>query len=164
MNVFIIAAISADGFIARGNTELADWTSKEDKKVFVELTKRAGVMVFGGTTFRTFNRALPGRRNIVYSRTTIDVEGVETTQETPAELIERLAAEGHDEVAICGGSAIYDMFLQAGVVDEIYLTIVPTVFGTGVPLFKTPVVQELYLKSQRNLNDDVLLLQYGVKK
>lgn len=164
MNVFIVAAVSADGFIARGASELVDWTSKEDKKVFVELTQRAGVMVFGSTTFRTFNRALPGRRNIVYSHDPIDVEGVETTQEAPAELIARLASEGHNELAICGGSAIFDMFMQAGVVDEIYLTVVPTLFGTGVPLLQTPIQQELSLKSQRNLNDDVMLLHYGVTK
>nr|AIA15432.1 Dihydrofolate reductase [uncultured bacterium]AIA15821.1 Dihydrofolate reductase [uncultured bacterium] len=168
MNVIIVAATSIDGFIARDTTELADWTGSEDKKVFVELTKRAGVVVMGSTTYKTIGHPLKGRRNIVYSRsdTGIAVEdnNLEITQELPANLISRLEAEGHTEVAICGGSEIYDMFLQAGVVDEIYLTVVPTVFGTGVPLFKNPIEQNLKLISQRDLGNSTLLLQYEVTK
>lgn len=164
MKVFIVAAISADGFIAQNTTQLADWTSKEDKKVFVELTKRAGVMVMGGTTFRTIGRALPGRRNIVYTRQAIDVEGIETTEELPVELLARLEKEGHTEVAIIGGRTIYDMFLQAGLVNEVYLTLEPVFFGDGIPLLTTPTRTSLRLKSDTKLNDDVILLQYEVVK
>lgn len=164
MKTFIIAAISADGFIARRTNELADWTSKEDKRIFVELTKRAGVMVMGNTTFQTIGRALPGRRNIVYSHGTVDVESVEVTDEAPAVLLQRLEAEGCTEVAICGGSAIYTMFMQAGVVDELYLTVEPCVFGTGVPLFSGALQTQLTLLEPRSLNDNVLLLHYEVQK
>jgi dihydrofolate reductase len=164
IKVFLIAAVSADGFIARAHNELADWTSKEDKKVFVELTKRAGVIVMGSTTFRTIGRALPGRRNIVYTRGTIDVEGIETTQETPQELIKRLESEGHTEVAVCGGSAIYDMFLQAGVVDELYLTVEPFLFGEGITLARSSLRAPLKLVERKPLSDDVTLVHYEVQK
>ena len=92
MKVFIIAAITADGFIGRDSTHTADWTGKEDKKVFVQLTKEAGTIVMGSATFKTIGRALPGRRNIVYSRdaNSIQVEGVEVTNETPEVLVARL--------------------------------------------------------------------------
>lgn len=163
MKVSLIAAISADGFIARGNHELADWSSKEDKKVFVRLTKRAGVMVMGGNTYRTIGRALPGRRNIVYSRQAISQEGIETTQEAPAALLERLAREGHGEVAICGGRAIYNMFLQAGLITDIYLTVEPTLFGAGITLAAGSLRARLRLAEHTLLNDDTLLLHYEVK-
>lgn len=164
IKVFMIAAITADGFIAQGAEELVDWTSKEDKKLFVDLTKRAGVIVFGGNTFRTVNRALPGRRNIVYSRSKIDVEGVETTAEAPAELVKRLEREGLNEVAVCGGAAIYDLFLQAGVVDELYLSVEPVLFGSGVSLLKTPTAVELTLLEANKLNDNTMLLHYEVQR
>jgi len=67
MNVFIITAISADGFIARDSHHPAVWTSKEDKKRFVEITKRAGVVIMGLNTFRTLPKPLKDRLNIVYS-------------------------------------------------------------------------------------------------
>jgi dihydrofolate reductase len=164
MKVFLIAAISADGFIARVTDELADWTSKEDKKLFVELTKRAGVMVMGRTTFETIGRALPGRKTIVYTHQSLNVPGVEVTDETPANLVHRLHHEGTQELAICGGSAIYTQFMAAGVVDELYLTVEPTLFGTGVPLFADALNVELQLLDTKLLNDNVTLLHYEVQK
>jgi len=48
MKVFIIAAISTDGFIAKDPNEPSTaWTSLADKKHFGEITKRAGVIVMG---------------------------------------------------------------------------------------------------------------------
>jgi dihydrofolate reductase len=162
MRVFIIASLTADGYIARNQTELVDWSSKEDKQLFVKLTKEAGVMVMGGNTYRTIGRPLPGRRSIVYSRQTIDHEGVETTQEDPAELIKRLEAEGHEAVAICGGRSIYDMFLQADLVDELYLTVEPLLFGNGVNLSSAALTTKLKLIDNTMLNDNTYLVHYKV--
>ena len=165
MNVFLIAAITADGFIGRDDGHTADWTGREDKKVFVELTKRAGTMIMGARTFASIGRALPGRHTIVYThhQERISVLEVETTDEAPAMLIERLAKSGADEVAICGGAVIYDMFMQANVVDELFLTVVPIVFGTGVPLFKSPLDARLELLEQTQLADGAILLHYAVQ-
>src|SRR5262245_4335105 len=131
MKVFMIAAITADGFIGRSSGHSADWTGGADKKLFVGLTKEAGVMVMGSRTFATIGRALPGRRNIVYTSQPdkIQAGGVETTSEAPAELIKRLEGEGAAGLAVCGGATIYDLFIRAGVVDELYLTVVPVLFG-----------------------------------
>lgn len=161
MNVFIIAAVSADGFIAHDVDELADWTTKEDKKLFVTLTKRAGVMVMGGATYRTIGHPLPGRKNIVYSRGSIDGD-VEVTQEAPQQLISRLAQAGYDAVAICGGRSIYEMFLAAGAVDELYLTVEPVLFGRGVKLNELPADVPLKLLESSMLNDNTILLHYQV--
>ena len=164
MKVFIIAAISADGFIARSETELADWTSTEDKKLFVKLTKEAGVMVMGATTLRTIGRALPDRRTIVYTTHPDDLHivGVEPTREAPESLVQRLQNEGASAVAICGGSSIYSLFMDAGLVDELYLTVEPHLFGTGMPLFKNPLHTNLSLLEATNLSPDVMLLHYAV--
>jgi dihydrofolate reductase len=69
MNVFIIAAISADGLIAKDSDEKSTaWTSKADKKFFSERTKKAGVVVMGRKTFDTIGKPLSERLNIVYSK------------------------------------------------------------------------------------------------
>lgn len=162
MKVFMIAAVSADGFIARRADELADWTSKEDKKLFVELTKRAGVMVMGNTTYRTIGHALPDRRMIVYSRSPVNDEGVEVTSEDPKDLVARLEREGYHELAICGGRSIYDLFLGAGVVDELYLTVEPVLFGEGISLLSTAVDHTLRLTEHATLNENTMLLHYEV--
>ena len=161
MKVFIIAALSADGFIAHDADEFANWTSKEDKRLFVELTKRAGVMVMGGTTYRTIGRPLPGRKNVVYSRGTIDAD-VDVTQELPQQLISRLSQEGFNEVAIIGGRSIYEMFLAAGAVDELYLTIEPVLFGRGIKLSELDMDMPMQLLDSRSLNENTILLHYRV--
>lgn len=161
MKVFIIAAQTLDGFIAKETNHPAFWTSKEDKHRFVELTKRAGVCVMGSTTFKTLPRPLKERVNIVYSRSH-EFEGAETTNKNPIDLIKDLEERGFNEVAICGGSHIYNMFLKAGVVDTIYLTIEPLIFGTGISIFNEPMDIHLELKSHEKTEAGTLLLEYKV--
>lgn len=158
---FIIAAISADGFIARDAHHPAFWTSKEDKKRFVELTKRAGVVVMGSTTFKTLPRPLAERVNIVYTRTK-QMEGVETTQEDPRALIDRLEAKGFTEVAICGGSEIYNLFLKEKLVRKIYLTIEPILFGKGMTMFKDDINYKLELMNLTKTETGTVMLEYNV--
>lgn len=166
MKVFLIAAITADGFIGRGAYHTADWTSPEDKKLFVRLTKEAGVMVFGSRTFETIGRALPGRRTIVYTSqpSKITVEGVDATSETPTELVKRLEQEGAPGVAVCGGASIYTLFMQSGVVDELYITVEPLFFGQGLPLFSEKLETNLRLLETSKLNENAVLLHYAVQK
>lgn len=166
MKVFIIAALTADGFIGRDGGHSADWTGGEDKKVFVRLTKEAGVMIMGSRTFATIGRALPGRRNIVYTSRPdeITAENVETTNEAPAELLARLKQEGANAVAICGGATIYDLFMREGLVDELYLTYVPLIFGQGITLFTGELSSKLELQEETKLPDGAILMHYIVKK
>jgi len=163
MKVFIVAALSADGFIAHDRDELADWTSKEDKKLFVQLTKRAGVLVMGGATYRTIGRPLPGRKNVIYTHGTIN-DDVEVTQEAPQELIARLAQEGYTELAVCGGRSIYELFLASGAVDELYLTIEPILFGSGIKLCELEIDMPLKLLDSKLLNENSMLLHYEVRR
>lgn len=164
MKVFIIAALTADGFIGQDNGHAADWTGTEDKKVFVRLTKEAGTMIMGSKTLATIGRALPGRRTIVYTNhpEAVTVEGVETTNETPDALLARLAREDVEAVAICGGTTIYDLFLHAGVVNEAYLTYVPQLFGTGVPLSLHPMNLRMELLESTPLSDGSVLCHYRI--
>ncbi|HEX5797897.1 MAG TPA: dihydrofolate reductase, partial [Candidatus Saccharimonadales bacterium] len=118
IKVYLIAAISADGFIARNSHQKIDWTSKEDKKFFKDMTKKSGVMVMGGNTYRTFEEPLPGRRHIVYTKGSVADKAFEKTTLPPKELVRQLENEGYDEVAIIGGGTMYSMFLGAGVVTD----------------------------------------------
>lgn len=163
IKTFIIAAVSADGFIAKDNQHASIlWTSRADKKRFVELTKRAGVIVMGSSTYKTIGRPLPNRKNIVYSKNS-QFEGVEVTDKPPLELLQDLEAQGHKEVAICGGAHIYTMFMKAGVVDEVYLTIEPILFGKGLPIFTEDLKYHLkLLEAQTSEEGGSVLLHYKV--
>jgi dihydrofolate reductase len=142
MIITIIAAISADGKIAASADQLSlDWTSKEDTQFFVAKTKEIGTVVMGRKTFETIGKPLKDRRTIVLTRFLPLGKGevgggtgtVEWTDESPVDLVARLEKEGVTRLAVCGGAQVYSQFLQAGLVDELYLTVEPVLFGEGVP-------------------------------
>lgn len=180
MQVFIIASITADGFIARFTDQNSlDWTSKADKRFFTKRTKEAGVVVMGKTTFATIDakyKPLKDRLNIVYTRQPAksylsegswasDISKFRTTSLEPKQLVAQLQNEGYRQLAICGGASIYTYFLQAGVVDTIYLTVEPVFFGDGVKLFNEVIGQNLQLNlknSQQLEQSGTVLLEYQV--
>lgn len=166
-HVFAIAAISADGFIARNSHQRVTWTSKEDKAWFHQRTLQARVCVMGGNTYRTINQPLPKRLNIVYTtnpKSITPAQNLRTTQATPQQLITDLAKEGFKEVAICGGSGIYTLFLKAGLLDTIYITVEPILFGQGVNLFTESLDTPLTFKKLTHLSPQTILLEFAVNK
>jgi dihydrofolate reductase len=87
---------------------------------------------------------------------------METTTKSPRELLKVLESRGFKEVAICGGSQIYTMFMKSGVVDMLYLTIEPIVFGDGMRLFKEDMDYKLHLEEYAKTETGTLLLTYNV--
>lgn len=179
--VFIIAAITLDGFIAQDKLQSAiEWTSHEDNQFFHQKTKEAGVVIMGSNTYKTINpKYLPlsDRLNVVYSHQSpeklvknlgidqkkISSRNLRTTQLDPAQLVKQLADEGYQQIAICGGSSIYTQFLQVNLVHKLYLTVEPVIFGDGVKLFSQAYFKKQKLISTKKLNDQgSLLLEYQV--
>ncbi len=182
MQVFIIVSITSDGFIAQNKEQNSlDWTSKEDKQFFMRRTKEAGVIVMGSTTFATIEvkyKPLKDRLNIVYTRQKTqdfvqqgewanDPSRFRTFSGQPQALIDQLSKEGFTQLAVCGGASTYSTFLQAGVVDKIYLTVEPILFGDGVKLFNQAFwpLKKLSLVKTTQLNQQgTLLLEYNLLK
>ncbi len=176
MKISLIAAQTLDGFIARTSDEFASWTSKDDKKRFVAITKAAGVMIMGSKTFNTFPSPLPGRTHIIYTRNPEEYIGkilakfnwstlppeIQITNKSPKDLIVELEARNIPEAVVCGGSEIYSLFMAAGVVDTIYLTVEPIVFGSGISLLNKPIEQKLELVLMEKTEQGTIFLEYKV--
>jgi dihydrofolate reductase len=164
MKVFLIVAVTVDGFIGlEAHQPATVWTTKADTHFFISKSKEAGTVIMGRKTFDTFRKPLKDRRLIVLTShpETIALEGVEATSEPPTDLIARLTAEGVPTVAIAGGASVYRQCMNAGVVDELYVSVVPKLFGKGVPLFDDLVDTELQLLDIQTLEDDnTVLLHY----
>ena len=54
------------------------------------------------------------------------------------------------------------MFMKAGVVNKIYLTVEPIIFGSGIRLFEEEMHYTLKLKSAGQADNGALLLEYDV--
>lgn len=166
MKVLLLVSLTVDGLIGRSNLHLANWSSREDKQFFVSMTKRAGTIVMGSNTFDTIGKPLPGRHTILYAKNPdkYKYDDVETTKEDPKDLVKRLNTQGLKTLIVCGGASIYNLFMSSGVIDELYLTIEPIIFGNGLRLFASDLDISLSLKSVKKLNSNTLLVHYRVKK
>lgn len=167
----MITATSADGFIGQDNAAPStDWTSPEDKQFFRERTKKARVMIMGSTTFKTIGRPLKDRLIVVMSTQPVpaeyaqfDVSQVRFTSQGPTEILQQLQADGYEEVAICGGSSVYTQFMKARLINTIYLTLEPILFGVGIPLFRETLNnQKIELKQMTKMGEQTVLLEYSV--
>ena len=87
---------------------------------------------------------------------------LEFTSETPRQLYDRMI--DHPKMLLVGGSRVYSSFMKEGLVDEIYLTIEPVVFGEGKNLFAEGNFEtKLKLESVERLNKKgTILLKYKV--
>jgi dihydrofolate reductase len=94
----------------------------------------------GHNTYKTFPAPLPGRLHMVLTTNTsnkVPVPGqVEFTSAAPAEIVAGLEARGYTEAVLTGGAQVNALFLKAGLVNEIWLTVEPLIFGSGLDLFR----------------------------
>ncbi|MBP7768320.1 dihydrofolate reductase [Candidatus Woesebacteria bacterium] len=170
MHVFLLAAISADGYIDQGQHQASTaWTSPEDKKFFVTRTREAKILVMGRRTFETIGHGLPGRKIYVLSSSAkpevyahLNDDSVEYTSDALETLIEKLRSEDVAEVAICGGASIYSQALEKKLVNTVYLTLEPIIFGEGIKLCPQASSTALKLKHVVHLSDQTILLEYAV--
>jgi dihydrofolate reductase len=107
-----IAAMTPSRVIGRGNT--IPWRIPGEQKWFKEVTLGHCVLM-GSKTYLSIGRALPGRRNLVVSRTR-SWEGVEMIRD----LAGFDTAKYAEEVYVIGGAEIYGQLLDR--CDELLIT------------------------------------------
>ena len=117
MMVSIIAAMDRNRLI--GNQNQLPWHLPADLAHFKQVTMGKPI-IMGRKTYESIGRPLPGRTNIVLTRSPgFHAEGV-LTAKTLNQALDYVSAE--DEVMIIGGSSIYELGLP--VADRLYITYV----------------------------------------
>lgn len=167
MKVTMLMAMTLDGKIGRNPDHFPDWTGKADKKLFVELTRRAGAVIMGSKTFDTIGIPLPGRKNIILTRDKnrkSQWDNLIFTDASPREILAGLEKEGFTEVILAGGARINSLFAGENLIDEIIVTISPKIFGTGMSLFSSELSLELELKEMKQTDRNLVFLKYNILK
>lgn len=161
--VTLIMAITADGKIAKNKDHFANWTSKEDKQVFVQTSKDFGMIMMGYNTFKTFPKPLKDRLNIVFSENTEEnIEGVKWVKGEPEKVLEDLEKIGFKKALLGGGTGLNTLFLQKKLINEIILTVEPKIFGSGLSLFNDDFDINLELLELKKINNNSYLVRYKV--
>jgi len=170
--VIMVAVISANGKLTRGSdADIYKWTSKEDQGFFFKLIEQSKLIVMGSGTYEAVRKQLKTQNKKLRIVLTSSPEKykneqikgqLEFTSETPRQLYDRMI--DHPKMLLVGGSKIYSSFAKEGLIDEIYITIEPVVFGKGKNLFaRGEFESRLELLSAKKLNKKgTLLLKYRV--
>jgi dihydrofolate reductase len=165
MKLILLMAITLDGRTGKDAMHFVDWTEQEDKKFFVQITKKAGVIIMGSRTFDTIGGPLPGRKNIILTRNPQNrpcSENLVFTNQTPSELLKHLQKEGFSEVVLAGGPTINTLFAREKLIDEIIVTVSPLIFGYGTSLFSEDIAMELELKDVQKRGKGLIAITYAV--
>ncbi len=116
MEVILIAAVTADGYIARHDKEVITWS--QDLKLFKKQTKGCPV-IMGSNTLATLTTDLPERKIIVVHR-----------DDDPQNVLSKIEST---RCFVIGGGRTNTRF--APFLTHLYLTVHPLIFGGGIPLF-----------------------------
>jgi dihydrofolate reductase len=81
----------------------------------------------------------------------------------PKQIVKMVSARGHQNILIAGGGEINRAFLDAGLINEMLITVEPKVFGSGTELFSgSKKLHSFKLISVKKLNRlGTLLLKYA---
>ena len=145
MKTTVYVGTSLDGFIAREDGDI-DWLVKYQNKdvhdSYNEFIKRIDAMVIGR---RTFEKVLsfpewPYEKKVFVLSTSLKQipeslnEKATLLSMKPAALLNYLSGKNFSSIYIDGGKVIQS-FLNEDLIDELIITRVPELIGTGIPLF-----------------------------
>jgi dihydrofolate reductase len=168
MKVIWNPALTLDGFIAKLDGD-SDWVTEKDGSLFHDLIKECGGVIVGRTTYEQYvDKVFPieGATTFVWTKNPEAGKprvGVEYVSGDPQDVIKRIEQKGLKEVVLAGGGITNNIFVSAGLVNEIIAAIYPLVFGEGIRLLSTNVKElKLELVEVKEVGDGVVHHRYKV--
>jgi dihydrofolate reductase len=139
MKSVLVFVSSLDGKVTKwGNPQVRNWSSQQDQEYYQKLLGTEKLIIMGSKTFNADHfPPSPHRLLLVMTRDVLkykkyEVEGqIEFTNKSPLELTEKFRKEKYETMMIVGGAHVSTSFFKEGLIDELWLTIEPKIFGTG---------------------------------
>jgi dihydrofolate reductase len=171
-SVVLGLGISLDGYIARpdGSVDflfmpkdysMAPFFKTIDVMIMGRITYEHGLKMRGGGSFGG------GMKTYVMSTTLPPGEqnGATVTRKSPAELVRQIRKSPGKNIWLMGGGILARDFLKADLVDELYLGVVPTLIGEGLPLFPPGFPERTFeLIENKTFSQGLIALRYKRKR
>jgi dihydrofolate reductase len=165
-------AMSLDGYIARPDGAVDFLVmDKETSKIMTEFFATIDTAIMGRKTIEASMRMTGGSYNspvpmatYVFSRTwpAGKRDNFEVVDESPAALIRKLREESGKDLFVMGGGELGRAFLEADLVDELFLGIAPVLLGQGIPAFPGGFPQRAFkLLDNKTGSSHSVTLRYG---
>jgi dihydrofolate reductase len=145
MKVSVYVGISMDGFLARKNGDfgwLEVFADEDANKAYESFLMNIDAIVIGRKTLEAVLKFpdWPYKKDVfVLSHTLTELPekargNTSILSRKPADLLELLKEKGVENICVDGGQVIQD-FLAAGLIDEMIISTVPVLIGSGISLF-----------------------------
>ena len=175
IKVILAIVTSLDGKTTKGEIQNQSlWASREDQAYFQSLITANNLIVMGRKTYEASKPILKlkkGKQRIVLTRNPesfkdFAVEGqLQFSDESAQKLLQRLERAGYKQMLLVGGSGVSTLFFKENLVDEVWITIEPKIFGSGNGMVDEEINVKLLLENMEKLNENgTLLLKYKVVK
>ena len=162
-------AMSLDGYVAGPNGE-ADWITMDPEIDFAALFARFDTVLMGRKTYEQVRamgggEAMPGVTSIVASRTLKpeDCPGATVIGDGLADRVRELRAGSGKDIWLFGGGVLFRSLLDAGLVDEVGVAVMPVLLGGGVPLLAAGGRAKLRLTGSKIYKSGIVSLEYAVE-
>ena len=163
MKGILIMNVAANGKVLLAE-DARHQAPQEAMAFFMQMAVQSGNLVLGRKAYELIlqnpdvRKFFDGVEIVILSGAGEAIEGYKVV-ETPEQAIKYLATKGHSEVIIGGGIATYNAFLQADLVTELYMNIMPVITGNGGIIgSKDDVLLQYKLAGHKLLTNDVLQL------
>jgi dihydrofolate reductase len=172
-SVILYIAASLDGCIADREGGVG-WLKPYDAQDYGynAFMNTVGTVIMGRATYEqipTFGVAWPyaGRKTVVFTHHALPLfdPSVELYAGSPEVLVANIRSASERHLWLVGGCALIGAFINAGLVDQIRLFVIPTFVGQGVPLFRDIAVRPaLQLLGSAAYPNGVAQLHYEVTR
>ena len=171
-DLVLFIATSLDGYIATKDESL-EWlfnVEGEGDNGYSDFYESVDTVLMGKKTYEWLMKQETGefpyknKACYVFTRSPIeDTDDVKFTNEDIISFTNKLKNQEGKNIWIVGGGELLQSFIKEKLVDELIITVAPSIIGKGIPLFKEGDYQlDLSLKGTRNFNQFVEL-HYGVR-
>lgn len=175
MKIILAMVLSVDGKSTKWDLPDQSWASEEDKTHLIKLISENNLILMGGKTYETAKSHIKpkeGKLRIVLTKdpkkfSQDAVKGqLEFTDQAIQGLVKDLENKGFNQMLLLSGEGLNKEFLEAGLIDEIILTIEPKIFGSGRGMVSGAKLDlNLKLLKHEKLNGQgTMLLHYRVLK
>lgn len=145
--VVLYLGMSLDGYIADKNGDVG-WMEEEgtgslEESSYPDFIETVDTVLMGYTTYHQIRTELSpdswayeGMQTYVFThRSEQDEEEIHFTDELPEVFVRQLREQEGKDIWLCGGADLVKQFVEADLIDQYRITVLPVLLGDGIRLF-----------------------------
>lgn len=144
--VSLFIAMSLDGYIAdsKGSVNWLTGQGNDDNvDSYSEFVKDIDTVIMGWNTYHQIVTELSPnewvyndfKSYVLTHKAKTSSDKIIFISESPVKLVKKLREENGKGIWICGGTNIIQQLVNVDLIDEYYITVIPTILGSGTRLF-----------------------------